>query len=177
MNKNFILAIMYAFVLYGCNSIKSPMYVETSASATREVEDQMLDFETRAEADLIRFYQLLNVENYDDAANLYGGSYEILEGFNPTIEPSDKARLLEAGCQFNGLMCLPVLNAKLVQVIEQHEFDYEVTFKNPDGTPFEMGPCCGVDEETMIPRSIFSVHVVCETVNSCQVMDLPPYVP
>ena len=181
MGKKIICVLMCIFVLYGCYSNNKLTNDETGNLSkienTIEDHNDLPDLAARSEFVLIEFHRLLNGEDYEQARNLYGGSYEMLEGYNPALDPSDKAGLLEAGCQFNGLMCLPVLSTKLVQVIEQHEFVYELTFKNPDGTTFVLGPCCGADEETMPPISTFTAHVVCETMDSCQVMDLPPYVP
>lgn len=181
MVKKIIYVLICIFGLYGCNVDIDPTNIDTSNAPiiieTNEDQNEMPDTEETAEATLYAFYELLNVGDYEHAAGLFGGSYEMLEDYNPDIEVSDKAGLLEAGCQLNGLVCLPVLNVNYVQDIDQHEFVYEVTFENPNGTPFEIGPCCGEDEDHIAPQSIFVVHVVCDVSNSCQVIDLPPYVP
>lgn len=126
---------------------------------------------------LIDFHMLLNQTKYDQATALYGGQYELLYDYNPAIGKEDKWRLLQAACEFNGFRCLKLLSSKLVEVNDQHVFVYEVEFANPDGSPFELGPCCGASEESMPPISTFTVHVYCESDDICLVMDLPPYVP
>lgn len=181
MSKKTIYVLFCIFLMYGCNADNVPINTETSSTPinieTNEDQNEMPDAKEAAEATLYAFHDLLNAGDYEQAVSLFGGSYEMLEDYNPNIEPLDKVGLLEAGCQFNGLVCLQVFNAGFVRVIDQHEFVYEVTFKNADETPFEMGPCCGEDEDDMALQSIFVVHVVCDVSNSCQVMDLPPYVP
>jgi hypothetical protein len=133
--------------------------------------------EARAEGALINFHTFLNQEDYNKAAELYGGSYEVLLGYNPTLSENDKADLLMAGCEFNGFMCLEILSAELIDVNDQGEYVYEVKFENPDGSELVLGPCCGATEEEMPPKSSFTVRVQCEGDVSCKVMDLPPYVP
>jgi hypothetical protein len=133
--------------------------------------------ESQAMSTLEDFYALLNHEQYGRASERYGGSYEILLGYNPSIDEEDKVGLLQAACKLNGFMCLDILSAELIEVHDQSEFVYEVQFANPDGSLFVLGPCCGADEETMPPQSTFIVHVLCQSEDSCLVLDLPPYLP
>lgn len=135
------------------------------------------DLETQALTAVEDFYGLLNHKQYQRAAELYGGSYDVLIGYNPTIDNKEKSSLLRAACRFNGFVCLDILSAELIDVNDQGEFIYEVKFANPDGSEFVLGPCCGATEEEMPPTSTFSVRVVCEEDGSCLVMDLPPYLP
>jgi hypothetical protein len=137
----------------------------------------MGNLETRSGSTLTEFYNLLSQGKYDRAAELFGGSYEVLQGYNPEIDSSNGAALLEAGCKTNGFMCLPILDMRLFQINDQREFIYEVTFKNPDGSAFELGPCCGANEEMIPVISLFTIHVFCELQDVCHVMDLPPYAP
>ena len=157
----------------GCRASYASEEIEISTPDA----DEMLDIEWRSKKALVDFFDLLNQGNYEKAAALYGGSYDMLQGYNPEADPMDESGLLAAGCQANGLMCLSVLNATLTQINNQKEFNYDVSYRNPDGTEFVLGPCCGASEEEMPPVSTFTVHVVCDTWDSCQVMDLPPYVP
>ena len=133
--------------------------------------------ESKAKITLTDFYALLNQGDYDQAANMYGGSYELLREYNPTLDAKDKAGLLKAGCEINGFMCLEVRNINLVGDKYQHEFIFEVEFANLDGSLFILGPCCGATEESMPPKSSFTVQIVCASDESCLVMELPPYVP
>jgi hypothetical protein len=123
------------------------------------------------------FFASLNQTKYNQAAGLYGGSYELLQGYNLSIDEEDKVGLLQAACELNGFICLEVLSFSLIEVREQNEFIYEVEFANQDGSQFTLGPCCDASEETMPPVSSFITHVLCDSDGSCTVMDLPPYVP
>lgn len=130
-----------------------------------------------AESALIDYFSALNQGDYAKAASLYGGSYELLQSYNPTLDSEDYAALLQAGCNFNGLMCLPVREVLSVQTSDPDEFFFKVEFANPDGSTFALGPCCGETEETMPPQSTFMIGVSCQEDGDCQVQDLPPYVP
>ena len=133
--------------------------------------------ESQAEVALTDFHKYLNQSEYAKASAFYGGTYENLLNFNPTLSEEDKEHLLQAACEFNGFMCLDVLSAELIEVYDQGEFIYEVKFANPDGSEFILGPCCGASEDEMPPKSFFIVHVHCENDSTCLVLDLPPYVP
>ena len=126
---------------------------------------------------LISYFADLNNAEYEKAALLYGGSYEVLQGYNPEITPTDKIALLQAGCERNGLMCMQVMTAKQESVENSLIYHYKVSFRAPDNSEFVLGPCCGATETEMPPIRYFEVTVVCDKENSCQVMDLPPYVP
>lgn len=146
-------------------------------------EESMIGFEDeftleeQAELALINFYTFLYQGKYDLAADLYGGSYDILLGYNPSLEEANKEGLLRAACERNGFMCLETLSTESMQAVDQGEFIYEVKYANPDGSEFVLGPCCSASEEEMPPKSIFAVHVQCEHDGTCLVLDLPPYVP
>jgi hypothetical protein len=55
---------------------------------------------------LTRYLAALNEGQYDEAAGLYGGSYEQLIEFNPSLDSSSKPDLLKAACTVNGFQCL-----------------------------------------------------------------------
>lgn len=159
MTKIWVVAILSLLLITACQTRQPELPPDLAAQALKD------------------FYTLLHQGLYTQAAQLYGGSYGVLIGYNPEIDPADEVSLLQAGCKFNGLMCLPVLSAAPVDTLDEQDFAFSVVFANPDGTPFVLGPCCGETEDTMPPVSTFIVHVRCETVDACRVMDLPPYVP
>ena len=137
---------------------------------------QPYEQELQAQAALTDYFQSLNQGKYEQAVELYGGSYDELAYFNPMIDPDERVDLLKAGCEFNGFMCLPVLSSVLVHVENQHEFTFDVEFSNPDGSLFVLGPCCGATEEIMPPMSVFTINVRCDDAGRCLALDLPPYV-
>lgn len=180
MNPKMTLILILLIMLTACSPglFDQPGQNESSPAPDLTAElDQTASREAQARSTLVDFYDRLNQGDYDLATGLYGGSYEVLQGYNPGIDPGEKANLLEAGCQFNGLMCLPVMDVTLIEENEPREFVYTVAFTNPDGSQFVLGPCCGATEEEMPPVTLFDVHVTCEDGGPCLVLDLPPYVP
>lgn len=148
---------------------------ENESLTTGIVQSGSLEPQARAAA--VDFYDALYQGLFDQAVQYYGGPFEVLEGYNPLIDPKDKANLLQNGCQANGLMCLRILDINLIDENDSHEFVYEVSFANPDGSLFVLGPCCGATKEEMPPVSVFTISVICEPEGTCLVLDLPPYVP
>lgn len=162
------ILLMLLFMLAGCQPSSEP----TNATLLNPNP-----LETQAQMDLVTFFEKLNQKQYEDAITQFGGSYEVLQGYNPDIDPEDKATLLKFGCEFNGLTCLQVYDAELKERISENEFLFNVRFRNPDGEVFVLGPCCGATEEEMPPVSTFEIHVTCDQEQNCQVLELPPYVP
>jgi hypothetical protein len=121
-----------------------------------------------AQEALLTYFSLLHEQNYAEAANFYGGSYDLLRDWNPTIDPNDYAALFENGCTINGLMCLQVLNFVEEQV-SPDEFKFIVEFMNEDGSLFVSGP------ETA-PQSQFT-YIVQKVDGRFLIQDLPIYVP
>jgi hypothetical protein len=175
-----VTILFLCFVLMqGCNLPLANQLDSTTETLPGEISTESItsQIDAQASSTLRSFFAYLNQGDYEQAVRLYGGSYEELYYMNPTINPENKADLLESGCQFNGFMCMKVLNESLVEVKETREFMFEVNFANPDGSLYIMGPCCGASEEVSPPKSNFLIHVICETEDICRVLDLPPYVP
>ncbi|HSM24011.1 MAG TPA: hypothetical protein VK856_04030 [Anaerolineaceae bacterium] len=166
INGFFIFLIL--LILSACQSTS-----ESTADSTNDLSP----IEAQAKMDLITFFEKLNQAKYQDAIPYYGGSYEVLQGYNPDIDPQDKVTLMQYGCEFNGLTCLQVYDAEILNRISETEFLYKVRFSNLDGEIFVLGPCCGATEEEMPPVSLFEIRVTCDSDSNCKVLDLPPYVP
>ena len=178
--KLFAIALLIGLILTACSLRNKPLYTQSSPTIEADQTETASQTPTligQAERALIDYFSALNQGDYEKAASLYGDSYDLLQSYNPTLDPEDHAALLQAGCKFNGLMCLPVREVLSVQTSNPDEFFFEIEFANPDGSTFELGPCCGETEETMPPISIFSIGVRCQADGDCQVLDLPPYVP
>ena len=180
------LLLLFTVLCSGCREANNPFNQESVATTGNDSLSNGVDQETTHQAPTLvasaeestkRFYKHLNEGEYDQAVDLYGGSYDILQSYNPDLDHEDYAALLQAGCEFNGLMCLEVLNVVSIQTSDEHEFFFEIEFANPDGSLFVRGPCCGETEEDMPSQSSFMIRVVCQDDGSCLVMDLPPYVP
>ena len=173
--------LIIVFLCSGCvvfrNASEQAVDAITDNETPSDTSDQEGSLEVKAEEALTNFFKRLNDGKYDQAAILYGGSYEMLQGYNPDLEADDYAGLLKAGCEMNGLVCLEVLNILSVKTSSEGVFSFEIELANPDGSLFELGPCCGATEEEMPPQSSFAVEVVCQENGTCLVIDLPPYMP
>jgi hypothetical protein len=145
---------------------------QTRPTKTPEVND-----EQSAQQVLLNFLENMHSGRYQEAVELYGGSYQALIENNTNISPNDFAKLLETACRINGFQCLEVHTAKLEQEISATEFSFRVEFLNEDGTLFIRGPCCGGNATDFPPESSFSFMVTQDEGGNFKVMDLPPYVP
>lgn len=163
MQRFFILIIL---ILVGCSSPPAGTQIPTSLPSTI----------SKAQAVLIRFFDLLNAKQYTEADALYGGEYEQLQVFNPSADPSDHAALWSWSCEFAGLQCLKVRTAAF-ENLQGDTFVFQVEFSTSDGSLFELGPCCGANETEMPPVSQFEYRVARDSDGKFKVKDLPPYVP
>jgi hypothetical protein len=130
----------------------------------------------RAKNALIDFFDLLNQGQYLAASDYYGGDYGTLTGMNPDINSSDHAQLWENACEYNGFVCLSVLKATL-KGTEGDQYIFEVEFKQPDGSIFSRGACCGEDPASVIPQTTFIYYVLATEMGKFLVLDLPVYIP
>ena len=124
---------------------------------------------------LVDFFQYLSSAQYEDAAKLFAGDYEVLRGNNPGVGSQDYIQLLQNACQFNGFQCLPVLTSEFKEQKGDIQV-FTVEFSNPDGSLFVLGPCCGADETEQPPQSQFEFRVQ-KMGGDFKVLDLPVYVP
>ena len=130
----------------------------------------------QARVALETFFSLLHDQRYTEAADYYGGTYDLLREWNPTVDPDDYATLWRNGCTMNGFQCL-----KIGTVVEQTEvsetlFLFVVEFVNEDGTQFVRGPCCGASASVDPPESRFEYTVLLVEGNYL-VQEMPVYVP
>lgn len=125
---------------------------------------------------LVKFLTLLHVQDYEEAAPLYGGEYESLLVFNPEIDPDDHVALWQWVCDNKLLQCLEVRSATFLRMIGD-SYIFQVEFNNPDGSLFVLGPCCGANETEMPPVSQFEFTVTRNADGKFVVMNTPPYVP
>jgi hypothetical protein len=130
-----------------------------------------------AEQALLAYLQALASGDYSAAVALYGGNYEVLQDNNPGIAKEDRHSLFEAGCTINGFVCnLAVKTIVYVNQLSRDEFRFSLELKNPDGSLFERGPCCGADPADSPPETQFD-FIVKNVDGKYLVMDLPIYMP
>lgn len=167
--KRFITFILMLFLVVGCSAENH----ETPAA-----EPVLTDTNTEAAVELVQSYLSALAEgDYAAAADHYGGSYEVLAGYNPDIDLTNQAALLERACTVNGFQCLPVRRVVETAVPSPDRFQVTVEFSLPDGTLFELGPCCGASPEESPPVSQFAFTVAPDAAGVLRVQDLPVYQP
>ncbi len=126
---------------------------------------------------LVKYFNALNVADYAEAANLYGGDYQVFRDNNPDIPGDNYAGLFEAGCTVNGYLCnLAIRNEVHVAAISNDQFRFSVELQNPDGSLFILGPCCGASEEEFPSISQFD-FIVKQSNQGFVILTLPVYVP
>lgn len=130
-----------------------------------------------ARQSLIQFFEYLNDGMYEEAAGLYGGTYEVMISHNEDVDPVDRIALWGRACTMNGAQCLRVRSATLQEQISPTEYVFLVEFEYDDGTLFVQGPCCGADETQQPPRSQFPYRVARQPRNDFVVLDMPIYLP
>ncbi len=126
---------------------------------------------------VVTFLDYLHNGRYQEAAEIYGGTYEIMIDQNPSIDPEDHAALLQNACAINGAQCLDVYSAGLESTVPDNEFWIKVELLNEDGTQFVQGPCCGGNETDFPPQSTFIFTVIKNNQGKFKVVDMPPYLP
>jgi len=161
-----VLFLSFALLIASCTSqtgkTPEPTSLPTTASAAQQT--------------LIKLFSLLNAGQYVEAEPLYGGSYELMQTWNPDVEPSDHTALWTRACEQNGLQCLEVRTATFKN-LQGDTHVFQVEFSNPDGSLFVLGPCCGSNETEMPPVSQFEYTVTKNAEGKFVVKSLPPYVP
>ena len=135
------------------------------------------DDEALAAEALFAFFDTLQAGDYAEAAQQFGGSYDVLTGYNPEVDPADVATLWRNGCSINGLNCLKARDLTLADRPAEGEYLFNVQFSTREGELFVLGPCCGVDKTQQPPVSLFPIRVARGEDGRYRVMDLPPYTP
>ncbi|MCX6039150.1 MAG: hypothetical protein NTW99_14955 [Chloroflexi bacterium] len=165
--SRYSLIIALVFSLVACTAKPSTL------PTTETLSDDQLALHV-----LVDFLENLHAGKYDEAAPLYGGTYEIMIDHNPSIPPDDYVALLRNACTINGAECrLQVKSAGLDKKVSNTEFLFKVDFLNADGALFVLGPCCGGNETESPPQSVFYFTVVEVDKDKFVVMDMPPYTP
>ena len=129
----------------------------------------------QAEAVLIGYFAALASGDYANAADAYAGPTLGLETNNPDVNPDDLPRLLERYCTQNGGVCLPVEALLRREAATSDTFIFTVQFANPDGTTFEIGPCCGEEDTGQRTREFTYTLLLLD--GDFKIFELPPYVP
>jgi hypothetical protein len=127
---------------------------------------------------LVGYFEHLSAGQYEEASLLYGGRYDVLLEYNPTVDAQDHAALLRNACTGNGFRCLRIRSARQQQDgASESEYRFLVEFSAPEGRLFARDPCCWASETDMPPESEFLLAVARGEDGRYRVQDLPAYVP
>ncbi len=126
--------------------------------------------ESRARQALLDFLERLNAGRYEEAAMFFGGEYDTLQDWNPTLDPADRAGLWRQACTVNGLRCLPVMAVTFLGRSEPAQYRYLVMFRADSGRPYVLNAA-----EEQRAEFYFTVRVLAD--GSPLVLGLPPYEP
>ncbi|MBP8949897.1 MAG: hypothetical protein KBG73_13735 [Candidatus Promineofilum sp.] len=167
---------IFLFILLGL-VIGAAACQPAAATATPTPNLSPSDEEALAADALFTFFDKLQAGDFAEAAAYFGGSYEVLTGYNPEVAADDVATLWRNGCSINGLNCLAARRVTLADRPAEGEYLFNVEFTTREGELFVQLPCCGADETQQPPISVFSIRVARGEDGRYRVIDLPPYTP
>ena len=150
---------------------------EINMTSTIEVIITAAANDGSARSAILQFFDHLHAGRYEEAVNLYGGSYQMMIDQNPALDPADHVALMKNACTTNGFQCLNLKVAGIDGKTSPNEYFFTVQFQNDDGSPFVLGPCCGASETEQPPVSLFGIRVMKVAEGEFRVLDMPPYMP
>ena len=138
MNKKFLLVMIAAVlaVTSACGgesvlSTPDPSDIgqpEVNTISTIEVINTAISIDGSAHRALLQFFDHLHTGRYQEAVNLYGGSYQVMIEQNPTIDPTDHVALVKNACTTNGFQCLQLKVAGIEYKPSPNEYLFTVQF-------------------------------------------------
>jgi hypothetical protein len=124
---------------------------------------------------LLDYFEALHAGEHQRVVELYGGSYEVLHEWNPTVDPADHELLFWYACNVNGVVCL-----QIKEIVWEHQDGDDVTltveFQHNNGELFVLGPCCEANDEDNPAQSQFD-FTMRKVDGRYRVLDLPVYTP
>lgn len=117
--------------------------------------------ETKAAQQLLEdFFDLARRNKFNEAAELIElaqSEWESFAVYSDGEDISDHARVIENHCLATGT-CLRV-KVIATERVDNETYRFNVQFLNSNGSIFELGPCCGAEEEDVAPQSEFDYDV------------------
>ncbi len=125
-----------------------------------------------AEQALVTYFRLLAYSHYAQAVPYFSGDYYWLRYWNWRVDPLDSSYLFERGCEWNGMVCLPVRRVVKASVVSPGIYEFVVEFANPDGSLYRFGGC---SRETPLYQTQWTYRVVLDCHGQYLVQGLPSF--
>ncbi len=109
----------------------------------------------KAQTALKDYFIYLSQGEFGQAAEHYGGDYDVLADWNPDVDPTDHARLLEMGCLVNGLQCLPIREIGAIEHSADGVYELYVQFENQDGSLFVLNAADPAETKSTFKYTVF----------------------
>jgi len=149
-------------VLTGCS-------IGQSKTSYEVVEDPLI-IQAKAQMALNNFLSHLEMKQYQQATQYFGGSYDYLKELNPNINNTSAHNYLKHFCESNSGICLP-FTIKSQKKIDENVFVFQVQYFEDNGQLFINGCGCGGIDQEKKDKFNFSVRKEGE---KYYVVDLPP---
>ncbi|GEM_PF-3498848 len=85
---------------------------------------------------LLAYFHYLSNEDYEALVTVYGGSYELLQGYHADVDPNNYAELFRRYIHITGGQAVQIKDILDSKKITDHEYQYTLTFLHLDGTEF-----------------------------------------
>lgn len=164
MNNTRLLTVLLLMILLvgtGCNAgnVDTPEQVHDPMGKQEEVADDVI----------IRYAAAIRDRDAKELVKLYGGDYDWLSGFSEEGVRDDKEQVFKN--YLNAVLPVSIELSEIVEkeVISDQAYRYTLTFKNADGTQFEV-------REAENSNHLFQ-YTVQMMDDQYKVMEPPPYQP
>ena len=107
------------------------IFPNADAGSVKLSDEEKLD---RAQKTLILYFTELHDGDYAEAASHYSGSYQLLELLGSQEQTINKSLRLREACEQSGFDCLRVMEVVSAEQMGPHQYRFEVTFEEDDGT-------------------------------------------
>lgn len=125
-----------------------------------KVEITTPDETKAAQQVLVDFFDLARRNKFDEASEfiqLNSDEWEVLASFSDGADTNDRVRLLEDYCSATGTcMRIKVLSSER---LDNEVYRFVIQFMTAGGTLFELGPCCGAEDEELPSQKEFEYDV------------------
>jgi hypothetical protein len=134
-------------------SVPQPTFQPLLPSAEAPATD-----EDAARQAILSFFHALKEWRFEDAAKLFGGSYDVYKTQDESISADQPAMAWQNICQME--FCLDVADILDARLVAPDEYEFQVGFVTDNGARFDYSICCGNFQPTpAVTWFVYSVSV------------------